>query len=294
MREWSSAVVTVEFTMGTGRHRPDVRPSTGATAKGAPMWIERLARDIGALGRESTPERALDLMSGAAAREVPGCSSALIVLWRELGSDDRGDDHGAGGAESAAGGDRHVVDDYAASHSDLAALFEHQYRTGQGPTVDAVGTMHPVTLGDVLREEDRWPLYTSMAVRCGVRSSVTIPCEVDNGAVTFGVHSGRADAFDDAVILPLVTLLAEQAAIALRNADRYHGAEREAAHMRRAMSARGVIDQAKGILMHARGCDAAEAFEELRRVAQRNRMKVTEVARRLVEENAAGASAGPR
>ena len=50
------------------------------------MWIERLARDIGALGQadSTTLERALDQMSRAAALGVPGCSAALVVVWREV------------------------------------------------------------------------------------------------------------------------------------------------------------------------------------------------------------------
>ncbi|ASU82334.1 ANTAR domain-containing protein [Nocardiopsis gilva YIM 90087] len=238
------------------------------------MWIERLARDIGDLGQRS-PERALDQMSMAAARGVPGCSAALVVIWREV----------APGDEPTAGGGQHVVVDYGASHSDLATAFEYQYTTDEGPTVAAVREMRAVTVGDVLRE-DRWPGYTSMAVQCGDRSSVTFPSELEGEVVTFGVHSGRAGVFDDAVVTPLVALLAEHAAMALHSAGRYSDVEREAAHMRRAMSARAVIDQAKGIIMHARGCDAAEAFAELRKVAQRNRLKVVEVARSLVAEHA--------
>ena len=72
------------------------------------MWIEHLARDIGALGQEesTTPERALDQMSRAAAWGVPGCSASLVVLWREVVAPD--------------GTGRHVVSDYGASHSDLS------------------------------------------------------------------------------------------------------------------------------------------------------------------------------
>ncbi|WP_017592126.1 GAF and ANTAR domain-containing protein [Nocardiopsis potens] len=245
---------------------------------GAPQWVERLAREIGALGQAEggTPERALDRMSVAAARAVPGCSAALVVIWRDVGPGGDGDE--------VAGG--HVVVDYGASHSDLSTAFEYQYTTDQGPAVEAVREMRPVAIGDVLRE-DRWPDYVSTAVQCGDRSSVTYPAELDGEVVTFGVHSGRGDAFDVEAVAPLVALLAEHAAMALHSAGRYTDVAREAAHMRRAMSARAVIDQAKGIIMHARGCGAAEAFEELRRVAQRNRMKVTEVARSLVEENTA-------
>ncbi|WP_017558118.1 GAF and ANTAR domain-containing protein [Nocardiopsis baichengensis] len=247
-----------------------------------PAWVERLAREIGALGQAegSGPERAMDRMSAAAARGVPGCSAALVVIWRGVRP---GDEDGAGGERCAAGS--HVVVDYGASHSDLATALERQYAVDQGPAVEAVREMRAVTVGDVLRE-DRWPDYLSAAVQCGDRSSVTFPCQMEEEVVTFGVHSGRGDAFDVEAVAPLVALLAEHAAMALHSAGRYVDAAREAAHMRRAMSARAVIDQAKGILMHARGCGAAEAFEELRRVAQRNRIKVADVARRLVEENA--------
>ncbi|WP_150238603.1 GAF and ANTAR domain-containing protein [Nocardiopsis quinghaiensis] len=241
------------------------------------MWIERLARDIGALGQEdgATLERALDQMSRVTALGVPGCSAALVVVWREVGGPD--------------GSTRHVVTDYGASHADLSAAFEHQYTSDQGPTVEAVREMRQVRVGDILREPHRWPRYTSMAVQCGDRSSVTLPSPMPGGGddrvITFGVHSGRADAFDEDVVEPLTALLAEHAAVSLHSAGRQADAARETAHMRRAMSARTVIDQAKGIIMHARGCDADTAFTALREVAQRNRKRVVEVARDLVEEN---------
>lgn len=241
------------------------------------MWIERLARDIGALGQAdgTTLERALDQMSRAVAWGVPGCSAALVVVWREV--------------EGADGTIRHVVTDYGASHSDLATAFEHQYTSDQGPTVEAVREMHQVWVGDVLREPHRWPRYTSMAVQCGDRSSITLPSlllgEGDDRVITFGAHSGRADAFDGDVIAPLTALLVEHAAVSLYSAGRQADAARETAHMRRAMSARTVIDQAKGIIMHARGCDADTAFAALREVAQRNRKRVVDVARDLVAEN---------
>ncbi|WP_184293614.1 ANTAR domain-containing protein [Nocardiopsis algeriensis] len=243
------------------------------------MWTERLAREIGALvqAEGTTLERALDQMSRAAALGVPGCSAAIVVLWREV--------------EGADGSVRHVVTEYGASHADLSAAFEHQYTTDQGPTVEAVREMRQVRVSDILRESHRWPRYTSMAVQSGDRSSLTLPSLLpgegadDDRVVTFGVHSGRADSFDENVVAPLTALLAEHAAAALYSVGRAADSDRRTAHMRRAMSARAVIDQAKGIIMHARGCDADTAFEALREVAQRNRKRVVDVARDLVREN---------
>ena len=48
------------------------------------------------------------------------------------------------------------------------------------------------------------------------------------------------------------------------------------------MVARSVVDQAKGILMHALGCDADEALQRLRQESQRRHVKVTEVASEVV------------
>jgi AmiR/NasT family two-component response regulator len=46
--------------------------------------------------------------------------------------------------------------------------------------------------------------------------------------------------------------------------------------------ARSVVDQAKGILMHALGCDADDALQRLRQESQRRHVKVTEVAAEVV------------
>ncbi|KUP96380.1 ANTAR domain-containing response regulator [Thermobifida cellulosilytica] len=243
------------------------------------MWVERLARDIGALAQtaEGTRNRVLDQVSQLTARHVPGCSAALVVVWRDTRPEERGP-----GADLRG---RHVVVDYAASHSDLAAAFEHQYATDQGPTVQAVREGATVVVEDTLTDR-RWPGYTSMAVRCGDRSSVTYQCELDGELLTFGVHSCRGRRFDPEEVVPPLAMLTEHTATTLRSIGRDAEAVREAVHMRRAMTARTVIDQAKGILMHARGLTSQQAFEELRRVAQRNGMKVADVARRLMAEQA--------
>ena len=219
----------------------------------------------------------LDQVSQLTARHVPGCSAALVVVWRDTHPEERDPGVDFRG--------RHVVVDYAASHSDLAAAFEHQYATDQGPTVQAVRERRTVLVEDTLTDE-RWPGYTSMAVQCGDRSSVTYPCDLDGEILTFGVHSCRARQFVLDKVAPPLAMLAEHTATTLRSLGRDAAAVREAVHMRRAMSARTVIDQAKGILMHARGLTSQQAFEELRRVAQRNGMKVADVARRLMAEQA--------
>jgi len=61
------------------------------------------------------------------------------------------------------------------------------------------------------------------------------------------------------------------------NGRAYVEAQRVATQLKDSVAARAVTDQAKGILMHALGCDADEALKYLRRESQRRHIKVTDV-----------------
>jgi AmiR/NasT family two-component response regulator len=62
----------------------------------------------------------------------------------------------------------------------------------------------------------------------------------------------------------------------------YEGAHRTATQLRQAVEARSIVDQAKGVLMHAMGCDADTAFQELKRISQTRHVKLTAIAQRIV------------
>jgi AmiR/NasT family two-component response regulator len=85
----------------------------------------------------------------------------------------------------------------------------------------------------------------------------------------------------------------------LTNATAYDQAQRTASQLKDAVVARSVVDQAKGILMHALGCDADDALQRLRQESQRRHVKVTEVAGEVVaaygtgEDPKPGALPGP-
>jgi AmiR/NasT family two-component response regulator len=57
------------------------------------------------------------------------------------------------------------------------------------------------------------------------------------------------------------------------------------AGLHRAMETRGLIEQAKGILIATTGCSPGEAFEMLRLQSQDENRKVLEVARELVAQH---------
>jgi AmiR/NasT family two-component response regulator len=82
--------------------------------------------------------------------------------------------------------------------------------------------------------------------------------------------------------LSLGALLAAQGGAAVSNTRLYEDANRTATQLRQAVEARSIVDQAKGVLMHAMGCDAETAFNELKRISQTRHVKLTAIAQRIV------------
>jgi hypothetical protein len=94
----------------------------------------------------------------------------------------------------------------------------------------------------------------------------------------FGVRPGSLDA--DGV--PMAEMLARFGSTVFANGLAFVEAQRVATQLKDSVAARAVTDQAKGILMHALGCDADEALKYLRRESQRRHIKVTDVAARVI------------
>lgn len=230
------------------------------------MLTERIAQDLASIGRlvDMSPERSLHAVTEIATRGVPGCAGATVAAWRD--------------GQPA---------EVATSHPGLDALLVVQWQWQEGPVVVSQRGRRPILVRDTMREW-RWPRFAAAAVRLGVRSTLVLPLEVEGSFATFGLYGVRAHAFDDRSVAPLASLLAAQLAVVLRNVGEYEDVTRAATQMRQALSSRAEIDQAKGIIMHALGCDADEAFDELRRVSQRSQLKVAEVARQLIREHATG------
>ena len=223
------------------------------------MPIEQLGHEAAELlsltnGGEA---RSLNKLAELAAWQVAACSGAHAAVWRE------------GEVVSAA-----------ATHPDLAELADLQFRIGRGPLVEAADTGVAVSCPDTL-DEARWPDFAEAALRRGVRCSVHLVRQLPRGALVlslFGVRPGVLDAEFN----PMADMLAAFGGAMLTNATAYDQAQRTASQLKDAVVARSVVDQAKGILMHALGCDADDALQRLRQESQRRHVKVTEVASEVV------------
>ena len=201
--------------------------------------------------------RSLNKLAELAAWQVPACAGAHAAVWRD-------------GEVIAA----------AATHPDLAELADLQLNIGRGPLVAAADGGAPISCPDLL-DETRWPEYATAALRRGVRCSVHLVRELPHGALVLslvGVRPGALDAQSD----PMADTMAAFGGAMLANATAYGQAKRTASQLKDAVVKRPVVDQAKGILMHAYGCDADEALRRLRQESQRRHVKVTEVAAQIV------------
>jgi hypothetical protein len=201
--------------------------------------------------------RSLNRLAELAVWQVPSCSGANAVVWR----------------------DGEVVS-VASTHPDLAELAEVQLKAGAGPLLEAAASTTAVSCPDTL-DEARWPEFAEAALRRGVRCSVHLVRGLPHGALVLSLFSVRPGVLD-AESAPMAELLAAFGGAMLANATAYHQAQRTASQLKDAVVARSVVDQAKGILMHALGCDADEALKRLRQESQRRHVKVTEVATEVV------------
>ncbi|SNR98379.1 GAF and ANTAR domain-containing protein [Blastococcus mobilis] len=179
-----------------------------------------------------------------------------------------------------------IVDDkaYTAAYTGRLALCldEEQYGRGQGPCLEAA-------VGEEMREitdargETRWPDYARSAVERGSLSSLSVPLPVREG-----IHGGLnlyavvADGFDDDA-RHVSRAFASYAAVAVHNMHLYASTRDQAEHLNTAMKTRAVIEQAKGILMSQRRCDAEAAFALLAAASQRSNRKLRDIAQAIVD-----------
>jgi hypothetical protein len=212
--------------------------------------------------------KSLSKLAELAVRQVPGCAAAHATIWRD--------------GELAA---------VAASHPDPAGLIDMELLAGQGPLLTAVREGRPVSCRDAL-DEERWPWWSAEALRRGLRSSIHLvrqSATITLVLALFGVRPGALDA--DGV--PMAEMLARFGSTVFANNLAYGQAQRTATQLKDSVAARAVTDQAKGILMHALGCDADEALRYLRRESQRRHVKVTDVAARVLATYGSGGKAVP-
>jgi GAF domain-containing protein len=170
-----------------------------------------------------------------------------------------------------------------ASTSQLATdLDETQYERGHGPCLHAARTGELTEIADT-RTDSRWPDYMARAAEHGALSSLSVPLAIDDEHVAgaLNIYARRPNAFDEASRMA-ATRFGPYAAVAAGNLHAYRSARESADNLHAALETRGVIDQAKGILMDRHKLTADQAFQALAQMSMKTNRKLHTVADDLV------------
>jgi hypothetical protein len=157
----------------------------------------------------------------------------------------------------------------------------YQAQASEGPCVDCVAGPHPVS---VFGKEDlvsRWPSVGPAMVESGYLGVHAEPLRW-HGRALGGLNlffASEEPLTDDAKAL--AQAFADITALALVQTQ--DPSDRElAAHIRAALDARTLVEQAKGVLMQSQGLHPGSAYEVLRQRAAEQAVTVTEMAHNLV------------
>jgi GAF domain-containing protein len=170
-----------------------------------------------------------------------------------------------------------------ATSAEAVRVDSTQYVSDEGgPCLEAYRQQQTFRI-DSTTDDQRWPEFSQAAAGAGIRCTLSAPLVVGGdglGAMNIYRHqTGGFSAADEA----LATSFASYASVALANARDYWRTQRLAGQLEEAMATRGVIEQAKGVLMASQGYSADQAFQVLVTTSQRGHVKLHDVARDLVE-----------
>jgi len=174
----------------------------------------------------------------------------------------------------------------AATDQRFIELDRAQYESGAGPCLAVLDPHDPIYL-EIAEPDptDAWDHFRRTAVDLGVEStlSIHIPTDVGPVAASFNLYAKRRLESGEAQVRTAESF-AQQLAASIQGVDAYRSTARLANDLAEAMRSRAVIEQAKGMLMAEHRIDAEEAFERLAQQSQHSRVKLRDVARRLVDE----------
>ncbi|MBX9243876.1 ANTAR domain-containing protein [Actinotalea ferrariae] len=164
-----------------------------------------------------------------------------------------------------------------------------QIQSGEGPCVLAFDE-RDLVVSDDMATDRRWPGLARWVGGTGLVSVVAAPIEVDGELVgALNVYSTATAAFDDAQA-KAVELLAVAAGSILRGVWAQQQLRDLVAQLNHALESRGVIEQAKGIIMAKQGCSADDAFARLATMSQQRNVKLRDLARSIVDQTTAPVS----
>jgi transcriptional regulator with GAF, ATPase, and Fis domain len=179
--------------------------------------------------------------------------------------------------------EEHRSDTIVATARFVAEIDDIQYGLGQGPCISAAAERKTVRSGS-LGGDQRWPKFGSRVARLGVHSVLSLPLTTEQGVLgAMNIYARQKHAFTDEA-MTIGELFAVPAAIAVQNAQVLDQTKRLASRLQSALSSRGVVERAIGIMMSRSGGTEAEALDRLRVLSQNQHEKLPAVAQAILDE----------
>ncbi len=177
-------------------------------------------------------------------------------------------------------GDLQVV---ASSSDTMRSLELFELQTNEGPCVDCFQSGAPIVNVELAGARVQWPLFAPRAVADGFHSVHALPMHLRSTTVgalnLFRTARGSLGA-DDVLV---AQALADVATIAIIQHQASVDAAVLNAQLGEALNSRIVIEQAKGRISEASGRDVNESFRRLRSHARNHNLRLTDLAREVVD-----------
>jgi GAF domain-containing protein len=165
--------------------------------------------------------------------------------------------------------------------SRLLELFVLQ--SNEGPCLDCVRSGATVISGNLDEEATRWPRFVPAARVAGFHSVAAMPMRLRDqtiGGLNLFMASPHVVPAEDRL---LAQALADVATIGILQQRSLHRSHLLSEQLQNALTSRIAIEQAKGVLAERNGLTMDSAFDALRRHSRDHNLKLTEVARAVVQ-----------
>jgi GAF domain-containing protein len=164
----------------------------------------------------------------------------------------------------------------------ILELFQVQY--SDGPCLDCHRTGQEVVDIRLTGSIGRWPVFAPKAVELGFSTAHCFPLRLRDEVIGALNLFRMQDSFLDEEERRVTRALADVATIALMQERALRRAEELTEQLQFALNSRIVIEQAKGAVARSFEVPVDEAFRLLRDHARRHRMRLTELARAVVDD----------
>lgn len=172
-----------------------------------------------------------------------------------------------------------------ATTSEEARLVEvFQLQNNEGPCLDCVTSRLPVTSGHLSRQEQRWPLFAPAAVAAGFESVAALPLRLREKSIgAMNLFSPDPEPISDGD-QRMAQALADIATIGILQQRLIHVGTVLGDQLQHALTSRVIVEQAKGVLAERGQLSMELAFQRLRGYARDHNEKLTDVARKVVND----------